>query len=75
MLDLFDLANPNACYERRVSIVPQQSLALMNGGLALDQSRLLAKQLSKQAGRDAEANDEFVRAAFVRILPRRRPMP
>ncbi len=70
MLDLFDLANPNACYERRVSIVPQQSLALMNGGLALDQSRLLAKQLSKQAGRDAEANDEFVRAAFVRILNR-----
>ena len=71
MLDLFDLANPNACYERKTSIVPQQSLALMNGGLALDQARLLARELSGQAGSGANANGAFVRAAFVRILNRR----
>ena len=70
MLDLFDLANPNACYERGTSIVPQQSLALMNGGLALDQARLLAKELSEEVGPNAGSNDAFVNAAFVRILNR-----
>ncbi len=70
MLDLFDLANPNACYERGISIVPQQSLALMNGGLALDQARLLAKELTAAVGDRAAHNKAFINAAFVRILNR-----
>ena len=70
MLDLFDLANPNACYERGISIAPQQSLALMNGGLALDQARLLAKELTVKASDEPAHNEAFVHAAFVRILNR-----
>ncbi len=71
MLDLFDLANPNACYERKTSVVPQQSLALMNGGLALDQARLLARNLTDEHGSDAATDEAFVSAAFVRVLNRR----
>src|SRR5262249_30685756 len=64
-LDLFDLANPNQCYERQVSVVPQQALALTNSPLALDQARLLGQQLS------AEGDDGFITTAFERILSRR----
>ncbi|MFT5467191.1 MAG: hypothetical protein ACI8UO_002295 [Verrucomicrobiales bacterium] len=62
MLGLFDAANPNACYRREESITPQQALALANSGLALDQSRLLAAELSGEA--------DFAVAAFERILGR-----
>lgn len=71
MLDLFDLANPNACYERRVSVVPQQALTLMNSGLSLDQARLLARRITATVGSDAKNDDAFIRSAFVTILNRR----
>ncbi len=45
MLVVFDAANPTDCYRRTESIVPQQSLALANSVLALDQSRRLAARL------------------------------
>lgn len=69
-LELFDVADPNACYRRRESVVPQQALALMNSALALDQSRLLAEKLNAQVG---SADDEstcrkFIAAAFETIL-------
>ncbi len=63
-LDLFDLASPNECYERRESVVPQQALALTNSVLALNQARLLARSLP--ASNDAE----FVKAAFEQVLGR-----
>ncbi len=66
MLAQFDMANPNACYRREESVAPQQSLALMNGGLLLDQSRLLARRLSKTGNKDRE----FAQGAFERILNR-----
>jgi hypothetical protein len=47
-----------------VTVVPQQALALFNSPLALDQSRRLAGQLTK------ERNESFVTAAFLRVLGR-----
>jgi hypothetical protein len=65
-LQLFDLANPDECYERKESVVPQQSLALMNSALVLSHARSLARALSANAT-DAES---FVTAAFEQILTR-----
>lgn len=69
-LELFDMSDPNGCYRRRESVVPQQALALMNSALALDQSRLLAEKLSKEVGEQDEesTNTSFVEAAFETIL-------
>ena len=66
----FDGANPNACYEREVSVVPQQSLALFNGGLGLDKARRLAANLARECGGQKEHDGDFVRAAYGRILGR-----
>ena len=66
LLATFDAAAPGECYRRSESIVPQQALALANGPLAVEQSRLLAARLSK-------AHDEpeaFIRAAFSTVLCR-----
>lgn len=62
MLEVFDVADPNACYRRKESIVPHQSLAMMNSGLALDSARILATQLADE--------DDFVTAAFAAVLSR-----
>ena len=69
-LELFDVADPNACYRRRESVVPQQALALMNSALALDQSRLLAETLTKHVGDkdDEPTRTAFITAAFETIL-------
>ena len=70
-LQLFDLANPNECYERKQSVVPQQALALINSALAQSQSRLLARSLTADLGRDNQGSDaSFVDAAFEQILGR-----
>jgi hypothetical protein len=63
-LDQFDAPSPSECYERHESVIPQQSLALMNSTLALTQSRHLAARLG--AGRPAD----FVTAAFETVLGR-----
>ncbi|WP_417750284.1 PSD1 and planctomycete cytochrome C domain-containing protein [Rosistilla oblonga] len=63
MLEVFDVADPNACYRRQESIVPHQSLAMMNSGLAIDAARTIARRL-------ADASD-FVDVAFATILARR----
>ncbi len=69
-LELFDVADPNACYRRRESVVPQQALALMNSALVLDQSRLLAEKLTQQIGdkNDEPTNTAFITAAFETVL-------
>jgi hypothetical protein len=61
-LETFDGANPNECYRRQDSVVPHQSLAMMNSALAIDQSRRLAGRLSETVG---SGDDESVRAAFI----------
>jgi len=57
----FDSPNPNECYRRDESIVPQQALSLVNSRLTLEQARRLAAKLPK---------DNFVNAAFEAILNR-----
>jgi hypothetical protein len=71
-LELFDQANPNECYRRQESVMPQQALALGNSALSLNQSRLLAKQLSDEVGPADESPrvTAFIRAAFETILSR-----
>ena len=66
-VSLFDAPDPCDCYRRTESQVPQQALALMNSRLTINQSRLLAKQLSTEVGEDERA---FVRQAFNAILSR-----
>lgn len=63
ILEVFDVADPNGCYRRKESVVPHQSLAMMNSGLMLDCARTLAEQLS--------AADDFVTAAFEIVLCRK----
>jgi hypothetical protein len=65
-LDQFDAASPTECYQRHESVIPQQSLALSNSALALNQSRLLARRLAAGASEPAA----FVTAAFECVLGR-----
>jgi hypothetical protein len=65
-LDQFDAASPVECFERRESVLPQQALALANSALVLNQSRLLAGRLT----REAPAAGAFVIAAFEQVLGR-----
>jgi len=62
VLEVFDVADPNACYRRKESVVPAQSLAMMNSGLIQDSARKLAQSLSNE--------DDFVTVAFETILGR-----
>jgi len=72
-LETFDGANPNECYRRQESVVPHQSLAMMNSGLAIDQARRLAGKLSQSidASDDESARAEFIVAAWESIINRK----
>jgi hypothetical protein len=69
-LELFDQANPNECYRRHESVVPQQSLALLNSALSLNQARLLAGKLSAEVGAGEAQETAFVEAAYEQVLSR-----
>ena len=71
-LATFDAANVTECYERSESIIPQQALALANSSLVIDQSRLLARKLAKEAGEQptAAAIAAFIALAFEQVLCR-----
>jgi hypothetical protein len=71
-LELFDQANPNECYRRQESVMPQQALALGNSALLLNQSRLLAKSVSDEVGLADESPRvaAFIHAAFEHVLSR-----
>jgi hypothetical protein len=60
-LSQFDAANPNECYRRDESIVPQQALSLVNSRLTLEQARRLAAKLPP---------DRFIETAFETVLNR-----
>jgi hypothetical protein len=66
-LQVFDMALPAECYERKVSVVPQQALALLNSSLVIGQSRRLAERLLEKVGPDPLA---FAAAAFEEVLAR-----
>lgn len=72
-LELFDVANPNACYRRGESVVPQQALALTNSALPLEMARHLAQQIDRQTTGDnpAIANHDFITKAFEQVLSRK----
>ena len=83
MLELFDLANPNECYDRQQSVVPGQALVMTNSPLALDRSRRLARRLandlSRHHGPITDSNHQslvtsFTTSAFEIVLGRR-PSP
>ena len=63
---LFDGPDATECYQRHLSIVPHQALALFNSELVLVQSRMLARRMSKQFNE----RDVFIRAAFDQVLAR-----
>jgi hypothetical protein len=65
-LKLFDGPDPTECYQRHVSIVPHQALALFNSQLALVQSRVLARRLSQEF----DDTDAFIQSVFEHVLSR-----
>jgi hypothetical protein len=67
-LSLFDAADACDCYRRTVSLVPQQSLALTNSSLLLNNARRLARRLADES---PSADDgAFIETAFERVLCR-----
>jgi len=66
-LELFDMAAPTECYERRESVVPQQALALANSELTVLQARHLARQLIAETSVDPV---RYITVAFEQILSR-----
>jgi hypothetical protein len=71
-LDVFDQANPNECYRRQESVMPQQALALTNSLLSLQQagglSELLLEELRRTGKPATVAN--VIPAAFEHVLSR-----
>jgi hypothetical protein len=65
-LAIFDGPSASECYSRTHTIVPQQALALLNSGLALDGAAVLAGELAKGQPDDAA----FASAAFETVLSR-----
>ena len=65
-LKIFDGPNPNECYFRRPSVMPQQALALANSQLVVDEAKLLATAIAKQC----LDQDDFIRGAFLHVLAR-----
>ncbi|MFM8469231.1 MAG: DUF1553 domain-containing protein, partial [Limisphaerales bacterium] len=63
---LFDAPDPNDCYRRTRSVIPQQALALTNSKLVHDHAPALAKRL----GAPASDNSAFITAAFEHLLTR-----
>ncbi|GIT30014.1 MAG: hypothetical protein Ct9H300mP1_20600 [Planctomycetaceae bacterium] len=65
-LKLFDAADPAECFQRHVSIVPHQALALFNSEISLVHSRRLARRLSKQS----VETPAFIETTFRQVLAR-----
>jgi hypothetical protein len=71
-LQLFDMAAPSECYERRESVVPQQALALANSELTVREARRLARGLQSETS-DKSPGDVavYTTAAFEQVLSRK----
>jgi len=67
-METFDLPeNTTSCPRRNESIVAPQALSLLNGSLALDAARALAKRVAAEMGADDRAQ---VDRAFALALQR-----
>lgn len=67
LVQIFDGARPNECYQRERSIKPHQALALANSRVTLDAAVALEQRLTQAAGADDNA---FIAAAFEHLLGR-----
>ena len=68
---LFDAPDPNECYRRTRSVIPQQALALTNSKLVHDHAAAMAKRLGAPVYDPASpGNTAFITAAFEQILTR-----
>jgi glucan-binding YG repeat protein len=65
-LKIFDGPNVNECYQRRTSVMPQQSLALLNSELAAREAEKLAKVFEAEV----KPVDDLVRVGFRKVLAR-----
>ena len=65
--NLFDGPSVAECYARKPTVAPQQALALANSRLALEQARVLGRELHSKVGTGSKP---FIDAAFQRILCR-----
>ncbi|MFN0199130.1 MAG: DUF1553 domain-containing protein, partial [Planctomycetaceae bacterium] len=72
-LELFDQANPNECYQRLESVIPQQALAMTNSMLSMSKSKQLAKILADRLppATDESSQRQFIVAAFEQVLTRK----
>jgi hypothetical protein len=74
LMEAFDGADPNECYRRIESVVPQQALALANGDLAIEASRVIARKLWTKLAAAQRTQDNgdlrFVEAAYDHLLTR-----
>jgi hypothetical protein len=66
-LKIFDGPNPVECYQRPVTVMPHQALALANSELTLAQAKALAGALAAATGGDPA---RFITAAYERVLAR-----
>ena len=64
MLRVFDLANPNECFERTESVMPQQALAMANSRLSYTVARLVAASIH------GPTPSAFITEAFDKVLGR-----
>jgi hypothetical protein len=72
-LEVFDAADVCDAYKRTISVVPQQSLALVNNEFLLELSSRLSERLwreSTSVNSSAAADPKFIAAAFETILSR-----
>ncbi|MFP6619859.1 MAG: DUF1553 domain-containing protein [Pirellulaceae bacterium] len=73
ILGLFNAADPNGCYRRDSSVMPQQSLALVNSQFAIEQSRRATRHIGQTLKPDVD-DESFVTAAYEVVLSRRPTM-
>jgi hypothetical protein len=66
-LNIFDGPGITECYQRHTTVMPQQSLALGNSQIAIEQSKALAKRVTAECGDDDAA---FVERLFRRTIAR-----
>jgi hypothetical protein len=67
---LFDAPDPNDCYRRTRTIIPQQSLALTNSPLIHELSPTIATQIASHSHSAQPEPTEFITLAFEAILCR-----
>jgi len=66
-LKVFDGPGVTECYQRHSTVMPQQSLALINSPITLNESKRLASRLTRECGEDSKL---VMDRAFRKILGR-----